>query len=152
MGKLKVKIICANEKYKEIENKLKKAGFEISDDADFVFKDLEFKQSSFIGYANELYEVIELNRIIYFEAFDHDVYIKTKEKTFKIKEKLYEVELLLIENGFIRINKSQVININAIKTIKPSLNSRMNLIMKNNELLYVTRVYTQKFKELIGFK
>lgn len=54
--------------------------------------------------------------------------------------------------GFIRINKSQVVNKQMIKSIIPSLNSRMNIVMKNKELLYVSRVYLSNFKNVIGFK
>ena len=75
-----------------------------------------------------------------------------QNQEYKIKEKLYEIETILYEKNFIRINKSQVINKYGIKTIIPSFNSRINLVMKNDDILYVTRVYSSRFKEFIGFK
>ena len=150
--KLKVKIVCAKDKYTEIETQLKKAGFIISDDADFVLKEVDYIQDSFIGLIDSQYEVVHYSKILYFESFNHDVFMKTLDKTYQIKEKLYEIESVLSEKGFIRINKSQIINKFAIKTLIPSFNTRINLIMKNEDLLYVTRVYSSNFKEFIGFK
>lgn len=150
--KLKVKIVSSKEQYKTIETKLKNAGFIISEDADFVFKELDYKQETFIGQYEGQYELIPYQSILYVEAFDHDVFVHTLGKSYKIKEKLYEVESSLQELGFVRINKSQVINKHMIKSIIPSLNSRMNILMKNKDMLYVTRVYLSNFKETIGFK
>jgi len=149
---LKVKIVSTNEKYPEIEEKLKQSGFIISDDAEFIFKEVNYVQNTFIGSIEDEFEVIHISKIIYFEAFDHNVFIKTLEKKYRIKEKLYEVEVILNDKGFVRINKSQIINKFGIKTLIPSMNSRFNIVMKNNDLLYVTRVYSSKFKESIGFK
>ncbi len=150
--KLKVKIVSSKEQYNKIENKLKQAGFIISDDADFVFKELDYLQDTFIGLLDDEYVLVPYQKILYVEAFDHDVFLKTIDQTYKIKEKLYEVESILQEVGFIRINKSQVVNKQMIKSIIPSLNSRMNIVMKNKELLYISRVYLPNFKNVIGFK
>lgn len=152
MIKLKVKIVSSKDKYKQIEKKLKTAGFIISEDAQFVFKELDYNQDSVIGFKDASYEIIPLSKILYFEAYDHDVFLKTFDTTYEIKEKLYEVESMFQENGFIRINKSQVIQKAGIKKIIPSFNSRINLEMKNGDVLYVTRVYASRFKTFIGFK
>jgi len=149
---LKVNVVCSKEKQKKIEEKLKQAGFTIALDGDFVFKEVDYKQESFIGFSDDAFTIVSYKEVLYVEAFDHDVFLKTLEKTFKIKEKLYQVELILEDHGFVRINKSQIVNIKGIKSMIPSLNSRMNLIMKNKEMLYVSRVYLSNFKESIGFK
>lgn len=150
--KLKVKIISSKDNYIKYKKQLESAGFIISDDADIVFKEVDMVQDTFIGLLEDQYEVIHYSKILYFEAFGHDIFLRTIDKEYKIKEKLYEIETILYEKNFIRINKSQIINKYGIKTIIPSFNSRINLVMKNDDILYVTRVYSSRFKEFIGFK
>ena len=150
--KLKVKIIACKENYKKYKKQLESAGFIISEDADVVFKEMDMVQDTFIGLLDDQYVVIHFSKILYFEAFGHDIFAKTIDKEYKIKDKLYEIETILYEKNFIRINKSQIINKYGIKTIIPSFNSRINLVMKNDDILYITRVYSSRFKEFIGFK
>ncbi len=150
--KLKVKIISSKDNYIKYKKQLESAGFIISDDADIVFKEVDMVQDTFIGLLEDQYEVIHYSKILYFEAFGHDIFLRTIDKEYKTKEKLYEIETILYEKNFIRINKSQIINKYGIKTIIPSFNSRINLVMKNDDVVYVTRVYSSRFKEFIGFK
>ena len=149
---LKVKVVCKKEDQKEIEDKLKKAGFTLAEDADYVFKQNNPYHGGFLGQKEDAYMLIPYEDILYIEAFDHDVFLKTMNTSYKIKEKLYEAAIILEEHGFVRINKSQVINIKAIKSMIPSLNSRMNILMNNKDMLYVSRNYLANFKESIGFK
>lgn len=148
---LKIKIIACKEKYEIYKQKLEKAGFVVSSEAELIFKESDFIQDTFVGMFNEKYEIVHFSKILYFESFGHDIHMKTLSTTYLVKEKLYEVEYLLYDKNFIRINKSTVINKYGIKEIIPSLNSRINLVMKNEDLVYVTRNYAQTFKEFIGF-
>jgi two-component system response regulator LytT len=148
---LKVKIIAKKENYEKYSEMLKKSGFIISEDADLVFKEKDYHSDSFLGKKDDKYEVIHYSKILYVESYGHDVYLKTQHKDYLVKERLYEVESILSEHHFIRINKSMIVNKYGIKEIIPSLNSRLTLIMKNDDVVYVTRSYLQIFKEFIGF-
>jgi len=130
---------------------LEKGGFTISDDADIIFKEQNFAQDTIIGKYNNRYEIIHFSQIVYVESYGHDIFLHTIEKTFSIKEKLYEVEGLFEEKGFIRINKSCIVNKNQIKEIRPTFNTKLELLMKNKQKLDVTRSYYNRFKEFIGF-
>lgn len=149
--KLKVKIIACKENYEKYKTKLEKSGFIISEDAELIFKENDFIQDTFVGLLENKYEIIHFSKVLFFESFGHDIFMKTSNNTYKVKEKLYEVEHLLYDKNFIRINKSTIINKYGIKEIIPTFNSRINLVMKNEEVLYVTRNYSQTFKEFIGF-
>ena len=148
---LKVKIIASKENYDLYKEKLESAGFIISNDADLVLKETTFTQDTFIGNKEDKYEIIHYSKILYFESFGHNIVLKTLNAEYSVKEKLYEIEAILLDKFFIRVNKSQIINKFGIKEIIPSLNSRINLKMKNGDIVYVSRSYTQRFKEFIGF-
>lgn len=148
---LKVKIVAKIENYHKYKKMLEESGFIVSEDANLIFKEKDYQSDSFLGKKEEKFEVIHYSKILYVESFGHDVYLKTLSEDFLVKERLYEVESILSEHKFIRINKSMIVNKYGIKEIIPSLNSRLTLIMKNEDVLYVTRSYLQIFKEFIGF-
>lgn len=147
---MKIKIVCRKENYDKYRTMLESSGFIISEDAELTFKEDDYKQETFIGQINSKYEIIHYSKIVFIESFGHDICLHTLDKTYSIREKLYEVEGVLHEKDFIRINKSQIINKKAIKEIIPTFNSRINLLMKNNEKLIVTRNYNHSFKRSIG--
>lgn len=148
--RLKVKIICKQENYNLYKEMLEKAGFTISIDADITFKEDDFIKDTFIGLIDSKYEVIKFQEIIYIESFGHDIVCHTVKKEYKIKEKLYEIENILYDKDFIRVNKSQIISKAYIKEIKPTFNSKMILVLRNGDVIYVTRNYYQEFKKFIG--
>lgn len=147
---MKIKIICRKENYDEYKAMLESSGFVVSEDAVLTFKEDDYNQETFIGEVNSKYEIIHYSKIVFIESFGHEINLHTIDKSYLIRERLYEVEGVLHDKGFIRINKSQIINTKAIQEIIPTFNSRINLLMKNNEKLTVTRNYNQSFKRSIG--
>ena len=147
---MKIKLMCHKNNYDKYKVMLEKAGFTISNDANLTFKEDDYHPDTFIGEYQSSFEIIHYTKIIYIESFGHDIVLHTLEKSFSIREKLYEVEGILHGKSFVRINKSQVVNIKAIKEIKPTFNSRIILLMKNEETLTVTRNYAPAFKRSIG--
>lgn len=89
-----------------------------------------------------------LEDILFFEAFGDDCYCITQDNKYKIKMKLYDTEQYKAD-GFIRINKSYVVNVFKIITLTPQLNSKFKLRMKNQEVLFVNRSYLKLFKEYL---
>jgi|LGOV01.1.fsa_nt_gb two-component system response regulator LytT len=147
---MKIKIVCRKENYDKYKTMLEISGFTIAEDAELTFKEDDYQQETFIGEVNSKYEIIHHSRIVFIESFGHEISLHTIDKSYLIREKLYEVEGVLHDKGFIRINKSQIVNKKAIQEIIPTFNSRINLLMKNNEKLTVTRNYNQSFKRSIG--
>jgi DNA-binding LytR/AlgR family response regulator len=148
---LKVRIICKEENYKKYKTMLEKSGFEISRDATILFKEEDFIQDSFIGELNGEFEIIHYSKIVFIESFGRNIVLNTITEKFIIKEKLYEVEEILSDKEFIRVNKSMIVSKNGIKRIKPTFNGRIDLLMKNNEKITVSRNYNKRFRNFIGF-
>lgn len=69
---------------------------------------------------NEIY-FINLEDILCFFSKDKYNYIRTKEETYKIKYKLYELEDIFKEKNFIRISNSCIININQVEFFDTSI-------------------------------
>jgi len=78
------------------------------------------------------------------------VAIDRKGIHYRVKQRLYELELMLPHEDFIRISKSQIVNINKIRSLKPEINRTILATMCNGELLYISRKYVKAFKSLLS--
>ncbi|OBR96585.1 transcriptional regulatory protein YpdB [Clostridium ragsdalei P11] len=96
-------------------------------------------------------KVLTYDDIYYFEAMGNDVFGRTRDKKYKVKEKLYELEEKLESKGFIRVSKCFVVNIEKVDRIISWFNSKLILkIMNIDEEVYVTRKYLNDFKKFLG--
>ena len=86
----------------------------------------------------------------YFESVDDRVFLYTEDNVMEVKQRLYALEELLPKQDFIRISKSQIVNINKIKALKPELNRTILATMCNGEQLYISRKYVKEFRSLLA--
>ena len=74
------------------------------------------------------YNMIQINteEIIYFYSDGNYNFCKTKEKEYRIKSKLYEIEKK--SNDFLRISKSCIVNIKQVKSF--DIGENRNIIVR----------------------
>ena len=100
-----------------------------------------------LGQIGENYELINYQDIILLETQSGDIYARTVNgKDYRLKEKLYELEKMLASDGFIRINKSNIVNILHINEIVPWFNGRLLLKLNKEKEVEVSRSYARDFK------
>jgi len=92
---------------------------------------------------------IECRNFHYFIVEEEEVYGVLSNTRLLIRSKLYEIEELLSSKGFIRISKFCLVSIGKIDYIKPALNSKLDLLMKNGDTLEVNRGYYKDFKQAL---
>ncbi len=97
-------------------------------------------------------EMIYISQILYIEAVDRDVFAYKTSGVYRIRKTLYELEDDLKEKLFVRISKSTIVNIKAVKSIAPEDFRRVKLLLRNGEYLIVSRSYANGFKQAIGMK
>ena len=78
------------------------------------------------------------------------MYLYTEDDVMEIGYRLYELEAILPTEDFIRISKSQIVNVNKINTLKPEINRTILVTMCNNEQLYISRKYVKAFRSLLS--
>ena len=104
----------------------------------------------FIVGSNEFgQKSVESRNYYYFIVEEEDVYGVLSNTRLLIKSKLYEIEELLEYKNFIRVSKYCLVNIGKIEYIKPALNSKLELLLKNKEHLEVNRGYYKDFKKAL---
>lgn len=93
--------------------------------------------------------LINASDILYAESVDKRTFVCTENSVFQTDLRLYQLEEELAPLGFVRVSKSCIININALESIKPLFNSRMEATLKSGEKLYVTRKYLDGIKQAL---
>ncbi len=92
---------------------------------------------------------VESRNFYYFIVEDDEVFGVLNSTRLLLKTKLYEIEELLKNKDFIRISRYCLVNIGKIDYIKPALNSKLDLLLKNSEHLEVNRSYLKNFKKAL---
>ncbi len=83
----------------------------------------------------------------YIESFKENIYLQDRfGKQFELKGPLYQIEESLEGYSFCRISKSYLCNLRQIRYIKTLYNQKLELTLKSNVKLEVTRSYLKEFK------
>lgn len=101
------------------------------------------------GFSNNKFTVIEKNDIAYLEAGPDGIIAHTATNHYSMKETLQHYESIWDDKGFIRINKSQLVNLLHVKEIIPWFNSRYLLRMNNDVELEVSKMYSKKLRRTL---
>jgi len=93
--------------------------------------------------------LIRISDIYYFEYVDKRTFAYLKKEVYQVQESLAKLEVELAQEGFVRINKSNLVNIYHIHSIKPEVNMRVKAIMENKECLIINRSYKSRFQQYL---
>lgn len=95
---------------------------------------------------------LKSSTILYFEAVDRFVFAYTSSEVFKVRKTLYDLEDEYRSKYFVRISKSVIVNLNAVRRIAPDEGRRLRLVLSDRETVIVSRGYVSDFKAAIGMK
>ena len=93
-----------------------------------------------------------MQRILYIESVDRNTFVYTKDEFYEIDLRLYEVEQQFVEQGFIRISKTAIINMKKIQSLKADINRKIRVTMINGEQIIVSRNYADELRKRLGVK
>jgi DNA-binding LytR/AlgR family response regulator len=99
---------------------------------------------------NNITYFIDSLDVLYFESVNNRTFLYTANDVMEVKLRLYELETFLSEKDFIRISKSQIVNINKIRALKPELNRTILATMCNGEQLYISRKYVKAIRNVLA--
>lgn len=109
-----------------------------------IEKELElYNDVLVINVGNTTYQM-KYGEILYLESDHNDLVIHKMNETLKIRKTLKSLSDDLINHKFLIINKGLMINTNQVKTLKLSA---LQIVMKNNDLLYISRTRKNAVKE-----
>jgi len=94
--------------------------------------------------------ILDAARVLYIDTVDRKTFFYTQNDVYETNLKLYELEEQLEAMYFLRANKSCIINLRHIVSIKPDIDGKLLVTMSNNEKLYVSRQYSPSIKTRLG--
>ena len=112
-------------------------------------KDGNTKESVAVNQ-DDAFEMLPTKDIFYFDAVDNKVFAYTKDKSFEIRMKLYEIEEDHSFASFVRISKNTIVNIKKINRLSPEFNGRFEAKLLNGESVIVSRGYVPELKKKLG--
>lgn len=100
---------------------------------------------------NEKIVIVNITDILYIGTNEGNTVIATEKTKYSVSDSLVTFERKLQHSSIIRVHRAYLVNVDAIVEIEPWFNSTYNLIMKDGEKVPVSRTYTKKLKQLLGF-
>lgn len=88
--------------------------------------------------------------IIYADTVDKRIFIYTSGEVYETNLRLYELEKLLPAADFFRANKSCIVSMRHIRSIRADIDGRLLLTMDTADKVWVSRQYAADFRKKIG--
>lgn len=100
-----------------------------------------------VGKDGDMQHILKPTDIHYFHTDKDGVVAVTAAGSFKLKEKLYELEEILPVGKFIRLSKSVIANLHELSRFEASFNGTLCVYFKSGAKEYVSRTYVNSIKE-----
>ena len=92
---------------------------------------------------------VPVGDIFYIESVDKKTFVYCEKEVYMCSLRLYEIEKMVEQAGFVRVSKSTILNIEQLKGVKTLVNSRLEAILSNGERVCVTRKYLKDIGEAL---
>ena len=102
------------------------------------------------GKKNDVMHKLGVDQIYYFEALEKHVYAMTKNGQYEIEQKLFELEELFADRGFMRVSKSVVLNTERVAGVKPEEDRSCLAFFSSQISVRVSRSYSKEFRKKMG--
>ena len=101
---------------------------------------------------DERIKLLDIEEIVFAEAFEGNVLINTKNETFIYKGTIKSLEEKLKDKGFFRVQKSYIVNLNKIVEILPWFKGTYWLVMEDSKKtqIPVSKSQIKELKALLG--
>lgn len=93
--------------------------------------------------------LLDPNDIYYLDHIDRKLFAYTKNGVYRLMNTLSTCEEMLWNYGFVRVSKSNLINIYRIKQLKPDLNMKVYASFDNGERICINRSYKKSFNDYL---
>ncbi|MBE1553043.1 LytTR family DNA-binding domain-containing protein [Sporosarcina limicola] len=132
------------------ENKVTIQCKELDDSIQEILDFFKGRETEFlVGKDGEMQHILKPEDIHYFHTEADGVVAVTADGSFKLKEKLYELEQLLPSNKFIRLSKSVIANLHELSRFEASFNGTLCVYFKSGAKEYISRTYVNTIKDTL---
>ena len=102
-----------------------------------------------ICYTEKGIKLLSYSSIYRIYSLDKKTIVRTKDEEYTTKTPLQEIEICLPKK-FIKISRSEVINLDYVENLDLSFRGTIEVKMKNGDVTYLARRRMKDFKEALG--
>ena len=135
---------------KRVEQEVAVRCHDINGEVVSIVEKLKNGDSILLGIKDGKTFQINVRDIFYIESVDNKTYIYLQKDVYETKLKLYELEEKLKGTKLFRCSKSMILNIAKIRSVSPSVNSRLEASLINGEKVIISRQYVGTLKKILG--
>ncbi|MBU2115682.1 MAG: LytTR family transcriptional regulator DNA-binding domain-containing protein [Gammaproteobacteria bacterium] len=95
-------------------------------------------------------QLIPYRDILWIDAAGDYMCVHTRDETFVMRARMKSLINEVLPDGFIRIHKSTIVNLQHVAKLEPLINSEYKLTLVNNKALKVSRTYSKQLKESLS--
>ena len=100
-------------------------------------------------HRNQEYKTVAPAEIIRIYSLNKRVYVRTCDECYEVNDRIYMLEELLQDRGFVRISNSELVNARQIEKMDMSYAGTLKMYLKNGDETYVSRRYIKRIKEVL---
>ena len=93
--------------------------------------------------------LVEQTQLVRVYGAAKKVYAQTTQGEFLLRRRLYELEQILDRRYFVRISKSEIVNLRRVTALDLSLAGTIRMTLGEAAVCYVSRRYVKKIKEAL---
>lgn len=93
--------------------------------------------------------ILDPKEIYYLDHIDRKLFAYTSDGVYRLMNTLAVCEDMLWNYGFVRVSKSNLINIYKIRQLKPDVNMKVYASFDNGERICINRSYKKSFNEYL---
>lgn len=96
--------------------------------------------------------LIRIDDVMRFYAQNRKVMAQDMDGSVSIPLKLYELEEMLDDTKFVRISKSEIVNLNKVKRLDMSISGTIKVIFRDESWTYTSRRNVARLKKALGLE
>ena len=93
--------------------------------------------------------ILDPKEIYYLDHIDRKLFAYTADGVYRLMNTLATCEDMLWNYGFVRVSKSNLINIYKIRQLKPDVNMKVYASFDNGERICINRSYKKSFNDYL---
>ena len=144
--------VILDEIYKEVNVKIFSASY--SKEVETIKEAIENLQKNpsekIVAFKKDEIKILDYKEIARFYSENNKLYLDSKRERYLTKSRIYELEERLPRNNFIKLSRSEIVNLDYVEKLDLSFTGTIALKMKDGKVTYVSRRNIKKFKEILG--
>jgi len=102
------------------------------------------------AYTENGVELLLCEAVIRIYTENQKIYAATASGTYRLHQRLFELEEILDGRRFVRISNSEIVNLRKIKRLDTSMSGTILMYLQNDITTFVSRRYVSKIKKVLG--